>query len=155
MLASGLLQLLQVGHIQLVVQQKDGLGAEAGDLEQLGQAGRGPGQELLVGGDLACLQVLLHLVGYGPSHARYGLETLLPADEGDVLRQALYGTRSFAVGNDLEAVLGLQLQELGHLVEDVGDLAVFHGIEVRACLVIMIFLGGLGLWIMASKELRN
>jgi len=35
-----------------------------------------------------------------------------------------------AVGYDLETVLGLQLQQLGHLVEDVGDLAVLHGRNV-------------------------
>ena len=32
----------------------------------------------------------------------------------------------------------LQLQELGHLVEDVGDLAVFHGRVLWVCLVIMV-----------------
>ena len=80
MLASRPLQLLQVGDIQLVMEQEDCLGAEAGDLEQLSEAGGGFGQKLLVGGDPAGLEILLHLVRNGPPHSRYGLQPALPAD---------------------------------------------------------------------------
>jgi len=137
-LASRPLQLLQIGDIQLVMEQEDRLGAEAGDLEQLGQAGRGLIQKLLVDSDPAGLEVLLHLVGNSPPHSRYGLEPALPANCDDVLRQALYGPGGFAVGYDLEAILGLQLQQLGHLIEYFCNLAVFHGEKVRDCLVIII-----------------
>jgi len=79
------LQVVEAGYSELLVKHGDRLGAEAGDLEELGQARRGFGQQLLMGLYLSGLQVLLDLGGDGLSHAGDGLQPPLLADFDDVL----------------------------------------------------------------------
>ena len=83
-----------------------------------------------MGLDLAGVQVLFDLLGDGLSHAGNGLQLSFPADLLHIFLQGLNGTSSFAVGDDLETILGMQLQQLCHLVEDCCDILIFHEIDL-------------------------
>ncbi len=126
MLPGSYLQFFDVGYIQLLMKEEDGLGAQARYLQKLGQTWRSLCEKLLMRLYLACSQILLHLEGNGLSNARYRQKPLLPAYCADVLRQHLNGPCSLAVGYDLEAVLGMKLQQFSHLIKDIGNLAIFH-----------------------------
>ncbi|VVB72890.1 Uncharacterised protein [uncultured archaeon] len=92
------------------MKHKNGFGAEARDLEKLCQTGWSLGQKILMSLNFAGAKELLNLLGNGFSHTRDGLQSSFPADYLDILFQGFDSSCSLAVGVDLEAVFGMQLQ---------------------------------------------
>jgi predicted component of type VI protein secretion system len=86
-------------------------------------------QEILVRLDLAGAQELFNLLGDCLADAGNGLQPSLPADLFHILFHGLDGPSRFAECNYLETILGMQLQQFRHLVENCCNVLIFHEID--------------------------
>ena len=122
-------QRLQGGDVadtRFVVEQLRGPGAQTGDVHQLDHAVR----DLLVEGvhvlHPARPQVLADLVGEVLADAGDLAQPLLLRDHLDVLAEAFETLAGATVGADAEGIVSADLQEIGHPIEETGDLDVLH-----------------------------
>lgn len=108
--------------VERLPQGLGGLGAQAGHVEDLEQAGGDAGQEFGVLLDLAGGRELLDLVGDLGADAVEGEQGVAVGGDGaDVLGQVLDGAGGAGVGVDAELVLAEQLEDRRHLLEASGE----------------------------------
>src|SRR5438477_113709 len=116
-------------HFQLLVEQLHALGAEPGNPQQVEQARRELGGELFAKRQLALGDNLRDLLRQVVAYA-CDVGQVFGAGSDQVrerLREVADGTGGVAVRPHPERVGVLDLEEVGHLVEQAGDVGVLHG----------------------------
>ena len=119
------LQPVEIGHSGLFKEELRRLGPEAGNRQKLQEPRRYLGLQLFMGMDETGRTVLLDLGGQFLADPG-DLPQLLPGEGLHPLRNLLQVEGSPTVGPDLEGVVPLYLQDVGHLGEYAGELEVFH-----------------------------
>ena len=128
----GRLQLLQVLDLHLLVEDLDAFGAQALDAQEVRQVRRQLLTQVLQRAAGAGLQDFVDLLGQALADAGEFLKVLAGGRQvGQALGHVAHGPRCVTVGADAEGVLALDFQDVGDLVEDGGDLAVFQNDPLR------------------------
>ena len=109
---------------ELGVQLANGLGSEAGDAQQLDEAGRDLGPEPVVVRHVARRDELADLVADGLADTRDGRRVPGPVGRREVDRAAADGIGRPVIGDGLEHELALQFEDVADRVEDPGEVAV-------------------------------
>ncbi len=120
----GLAQVVHGLDAQLAVELADRLGTEARDPQELDQAGRHLGGELVVVGHPTRASQLVDLVADGLADAGDGRRVAGPVRRHEVDRTAPDGVRRAVIGDGLEDQLALDLEHVADVVEDPGEVAV-------------------------------
>jgi hypothetical protein len=125
-LFGGPAQVVEGADPEPLVQGLGPLGAQAGHGDQVAQAGRHLTAQLPPERQVAGLQEGADLPGEVLADAGQFVQ-FLRRHLGQGLGKVADGAGGVAVGADPERVLPLEVQQVRHLLESLGDLGVFHG----------------------------
>ena len=127
-LAGQLFYAFQVADLKDVPDERDGLGPQALDFEQLKHRRAILFQQLGVQPQLAFFENFLQVLAHSLADAGNGEQCFLVTDDvGYGLSQALDGLCGAPVRADAERIVALDLHEVGGLVKDVGEGFVIEG----------------------------
>ncbi len=132
---SGACQFLDAVYVADLVgapDQGDGLGAESLDFQKLEHRRVIFLEQFGLYAELAGVEQFLQVRQHAFADAGNGEHLLgISDDVFDLVRVILDGLRRVAIGTDAEGILAVDLEQVGGLVEDVGDGLVIHGEEIR------------------------
>ena len=130
--ARELLDAIHVGDFVGAPDQRDRLGPETLDLQQLQHRRVILLQQLGLNGELAGIEQFLQVGEHSLADAGNGEHLLGIADDFfDLVRMIFDGLRGIAVGADAEGILAVDLQQVGSFVEDVGNGLVIHVLKIN------------------------
>ncbi len=112
--------------------QRDRLGTEALNLEQLQHRGVIFCEQFSLDGEFSCAEELLQVGKHALANAGNGEHLLRIADDVfDLVRMVLDGLCGVAVRADAEGILSVDLEQVGGFEEDVGDSLVVHALKIN------------------------